>query len=108
MKESENRLKKSCQEKGEDEDGKEGPEKAAEQQERDQKNQEKIPEDKGAEGFFGLGFRLCFHSFDPCSLMRTLFIRPAYVKISLPEVALLLFFLHQGIFYTAQRKTFSI
>lgn len=81
MKKSENRLKESCQEKGKDKDGKEGPEKTAEQQERDQKKQEKIPEDKRAEWFLGLCFRLCFHLLGPCSVMTTLFDRPTQQRI---------------------------
>jgi hypothetical protein len=74
-------LKKSGQEKRKDENGKEWPEKLAEQQEGDQEKQEKIPEDKRAEWLFGLGFRLCFHTFYPCSVMRTLCNRPADEKI---------------------------
>ena len=81
MKESENRLKESCQEKRKDKNGKEGPEKTAKQQERDQKKQEKIPEDKRAEWFLGLCFKLCFHLLGPCSVMTTLFDRPTQQRI---------------------------
>ncbi|HKJ15151.1 MAG: hypothetical protein OER59_05280 [Desulfobulbaceae bacterium] len=81
MKKSENRLKESCQEKRKDKNGKEGPEQTAKQQERDQKKQEKIPEDKRAEWFLGLCFRLCFHLLGPCSVMTTLFDRPTQQRI---------------------------
>ena len=81
MKKSENRLKESSQEKRKDKNGKEGPEKTAKQQERDQKKQEKIPEDKRAEWFLGLCFRLCFHLLGPCSVMTTLFDRPTQQRI---------------------------
>ena len=81
MKESENRLKESCQEKRKDKNGKEGPEKTAKQQERDQKKQEKIPEDKRAEWFLGRCFRLYFHLLGPCSVMTTLFDRPTQQQI---------------------------
>ena len=81
MKDSENRLKESCQEKGKDKDGKEGPEKTAEQQERDQEKQEKIPESKGTEWFLGLCFRLCSHLLYTCGIMTSLFIRQAHHEI---------------------------
>jgi len=81
MKKSENRLKESCQEKRKDKNGKEGPEQTAKQQERDQKKQEKIPEDKRAEWFLGLCFKLCFHLLGPCSVMTTLFDRPTQQRI---------------------------
>ena len=58
MQESENGLKKAGKKKRKDQDGKERPEYPPEQQERDKKEQQKIAEDKRAEGFFGLGFRL--------------------------------------------------
>jgi len=55
MKKPKHRLKKSGQEKRKDQDGKERPEKPAEQQERYKKKQQKISENKRAERFFGLG-----------------------------------------------------
>ena len=76
MKNYKNGAEKSGQEKGKNQNGKKGPEKTAEQQERNEKKEKEIPEDKRAERFLVLCSRLCCHIFDPRSFVTsTLFIK---------------------------------
>jgi hypothetical protein len=107
MKKSKHRLKKSGQQKRNDQDRKERPEETAEQQERNQKEQKEIPENQGAKRFSRLFFRLCFHIFDPCSLMTGLCIRPSFRGIYSASAGLLLVYSVKATLY-CQRKSFLI